>query len=79
MPAPMRAEKPTLIVHIEKDIIENLIPIDPEPKRIIKKASLVPRLPGIKEGIKVTTPNMTPTIINMELKSSGKPKALLIM
>ena len=29
----MRAEKPTLIVHIEKDIIENLIPIVPEPKR----------------------------------------------
>ena len=64
----MRAEKPTLIVHIEKDIIENLIPIVPEPKRIIKKASLVPRLPGTKEGIKVTTPNMTPTIINMEIK-----------
>ena len=65
-PAPTRAENPTLIVHIEKDIIENLIPIGPEPKRIIKKASFVPRFPGIKDGIKVTTPNITPTMINME-------------
>ena len=58
----MRAENPTLIIQIEKEIIENLIPIFPEPKRNNKKASLVPRFPGIKDGIRVTTPNITPTI-----------------
>ena len=44
----MRAENPTLIIQIEKEIIENLIPIFPEPKRNNKKASLVPRFPVLR-------------------------------
>ena len=57
---PISEEKPTLIIHTNKEIKANLIPKTPPLNNRIQSASLVPRLPGIKDGINVTIPNNKP-------------------
>ena len=60
MNPPIIAEHPTLINQTKKEIKENCKPKIPPPKINTQIASLVPKLPGKKDGINVTSPKRRP-------------------